>query len=228
MIKIKSIIFLSLVLFCIGLTVESHQTHVSKPVLSIDKTQYKSGDVVILSGWVNYNDNPTSDVLLRILVTDSKETKIFDGYATSQEDGTFFTEFLIPENSPSGEYKIDVSSLCREVHRDICTHQNEFLTITIEGTASDENVEIPNWIRNNAKWWASGSIGDNDFVSGIQFLINEGIMNIPEIQQISDSDSDHIPSWVKNNAEWWSQGLISDKDFVKGIQFLVEKGIIKI
>ena len=134
---IKSIIFLSLVLFCSGLIAESHQTHVSKPVLSIDKTQYKSGDTVVLSGWVNYDNSPTSDVLLQIVVTDPLGAKIFEGYETSKEDGTFFTEFSIPDNSISGTYKIDVISQCREVHRDICTNQSEFLTITIEGVTTD-------------------------------------------------------------------------------------------
>ena len=38
--------------------------------------------------------------------------------------------------------------------------------------------EIPSWIKNNAGWWADGSIDDNSFVQGIQFLIKEGIMRI--------------------------------------------------
>jgi len=89
------------------------------------------------------------------------------------------------------------------------------------------NVEIPNWIRNNAEWWAEGAIDDSDFISGIQYLIKEGIMKIPETEQTTSSDDlQEIPLWIKNNAEWWAQGLISDDDFIKGIQYLVEKGII--
>ena len=38
---------------------------------------------------------------------------------------------------------------------------------------------IPSWIKNNAGWWAEGSIDDESFVGGIQFLIKEGIMSIP-------------------------------------------------
>jgi len=37
---------------------------------------------------------------------------------------------------------------------------------------------IPSWIKNNAGWWAEGTIDDNSFVQGIQFLIKEGIMTI--------------------------------------------------
>jgi len=38
--------------------------------------------------------------------------------------------------------------------------------------------QIPSWIKNNAGWWADGSIDDNSFVQGIQYLIKEGIMKI--------------------------------------------------
>jgi hypothetical protein len=48
---------------------------------------------------------------------------------------------------------------------------------TSQGTSIGSNV-IPDWIKNNAGWWADGSIGDNDFVQGIQYLIKEGIMKI--------------------------------------------------
>ena len=37
---------------------------------------------------------------------------------------------------------------------------------------------VPEWIKNNAGWWAEGAIDDNSFVQGIQFLIKEGIMSI--------------------------------------------------
>jgi len=93
----------------------------------------------------------------------------------------------------------------------------------------EEFAPIPDWIRNNAKWWSEGNIADNEFVSGIQYLIKEGIMQIPETEKSSmNKGSEEIPQWIKNNAEWWSQGLISDDDFVKGIQYLVENGIIRV
>lgn len=50
-----------------------------------------------------------------------------------------------------------------------------------------EKTRIPDWIRNNAKWWAEGGIHDKDFVSGIQYLIKQKIMQIPDAA-ISDSE----------------------------------------
>ncbi len=93
---------------------------------------------------------------------------------------------------------------------------------------TSNTFEIPKWIRNNAEWWAQGAIGDKDFVSGIQYLIKEEIMQIPATDSSIDNGSQEIPGWIKNNADWWAQGLISDDDFVKGIQYLVEQGIIKV
>jgi len=88
-------------------------------------------------------------------------------------------------------------------------------------------IEIPAWVKNNAGWWANDLIGDSDFVSGIQYLITEGIMSIPPTES-GTSTSENIPAWVKNNAEWWANDLIADSDFVSGIQYLITEGIMKV
>ncbi len=92
----------------------------------------------------------------------------------------------------------------------------------------EPSQNIPSWIKNNAGWWAEGAIDDNSFVQGIQFLIKEGIMQIPPTSQGSGSSTNEIPSWIKNNAGWWAEGAIDDKSFVQGIQFLIKEGIMQI
>lgn len=99
-----------------------------------------------------------------------------------------------------------------------------------KGGATQPNTpsyEIPPWIKNNAGWWAEGSITDNDFVQGIQYLIQKGIIKVPPTESGS-ATTQTIPSWIKRNAGWWADGSIGDSDFVQGIQFLIKKGIIKI
>ena len=49
---------------------------------------------------------------------------------------------------------------------------------TITPTITETEITIPNWIKNNAGWWANGEIPDSAFVSGLQWLISNGIMNI--------------------------------------------------
>ncbi len=102
---------------------------------------------------------------------------------------------------------------------------------TVESSAdsiaesSSSSSEIPDWIKNNAGWWADGQIDDGSFVSGIQWLISNGIMSIPPTEQGAGSD-DAIPSWVKNNAGWWADGQIDDNSFVSGLQWLISNGIM--
>lgn len=88
-------------------------------------------------------------------------------------------------------------------------------------------VQIPDWVRNNASWWADGSIGDTEFASGIEFMIKEGIILVPATETKEGGES-VIPGWVRNNAEWWADGLISDDDFAAGLQFLIANGIISV
>lgn len=37
-------------------------------------------------------------------------------------------------------------------------------------------IEIPDWVKNNAGWWSEGRISDDEFVQSIEWLIEEGIM----------------------------------------------------
>lgn len=93
---------------------------------------------------------------------------------------------------------------------------------------STQAIVIPSWVKNNAKWWSQGQVGDSEFVKGIQYLIQAGIMKIPPTASGTGASSQAIPSWVKNNAKWWSEGQISDTEFVKGIQYMISSGIMTI
>ncbi|MFB5610464.1 MAG: tetratricopeptide repeat protein [Nitrosopumilaceae archaeon] len=86
---------------------------------------------------------------------------------------------------------------------------------------------IPDWVKNNAKWWSEGGINDEDFVTGIQFLIENDIMEV-DPPASSNLSSDSIPDWVRNNAGWWADDQISDNDFLSGIYFMIQNGIIVI
>jgi hypothetical protein len=84
---------------------------------------------------------------------------------------------------------------------------------------------IPHWIKNTAMWWSQGSVTDDDFIQGIQYLIQQGIITVPTTQ-VNSQSSQTIPSWIKNTAKMWSEGQVSDDDFIKGLQYLVQNGII--
>jgi len=90
-----------------------------------------------------------------------------------------------------------------------------------------EEFTIPQWIKNTAKWWSEGSVNDEDYVNGLQYLITEGIITIPPTQSGQGTSQD-IPEWVRNTTGWWAVGLLTDSEFVAGIQYLIENGIIRI
>lgn len=89
-------------------------------------------------------------------------------------------------------------------------------------------LTIPEWVRNNAGWWSNDQISDIDFAGGIQFMIEQSIIVIPELQKSGEITDQKIPDWVKNNAKWWSERKISDEDFASGIEYLVKNRIIQV
>jgi hypothetical protein len=67
------------------------------------------------------------------------------------------------------------------------------LTLSVAGIVifsmqayGQESYSIPQWIKNNAKWWADGQIGDSDFVKGIQYLIDNNILHASSSNQNSN------------------------------------------
>ncbi len=93
-------------------------------------------------------------------------------------------------------------------------------------TQTGSAIVIPPWIKNNAKLWASGQIDDPTFVSGIQYLIKQGIIQLPPTTASQPTSSVAVPPWVKTNAGLWASGQIDDPTFVSGIQYLIQIGII--
>ena len=62
--------------------------------------------------------------------------------------------------------------------------------------ASGQDYNIPDWIKNNAAWWADGQIPDSAFVNGIKFLIENGIMEIESSQ--SSSQTSEVSNFQDN------------------------------
>lgn len=87
-------------------------------------------------------------------------------------------------------------------------------------------IRIPDWIKKNAGWWADNNVTDSEFLNAIEYLIQEGIIQVPETQK--QQESDKIPNWFKQNAQWWYEGKIDDETFAKGIQYLISVGVISI
>jgi len=110
--------------------------------------------------------------------------------------------------------------------KNLCIISVIVMGIFLLPVAAYAQSSIPDWIKNNAGWWAEGQIDDTTFLQGIQFLIKESILIIPSIESLGTSESQKVPDWIKNNAGWWAEGQIDDTTFLQGIQFLIKNGII--
>jgi len=102
-----------------------------------------------------------------------------------------------------------------------------FLTAFSLSSESEAQVSIPDWVRSNAGWWASGQIDDTDFASGIEFMVKEGIIQVPLTEQQENVES-IIPDWIKNNARWWADGIVSDNEFTQSIEYLIKINVIRL
>jgi len=46
------------------------------------------------------------------------------------------------------------------------------------GVVETQQYQIPKWIKDNAKWWSEGLISDQDYINGLQYLIQQGILKV--------------------------------------------------
>ena len=107
-------------------------------------------------------------------------------------------------------------------------------SILVPNSSAQEDTQIPDWIKNVAGWWANGEISENEFLTGITYLINNNIISLhfvpcsQKIESQTTSSAKMVPDWVKNNAKWWSEDLIEDTDFSNGMEYLIINQIMDI
>ncbi len=166
-----------------------------------------SVEEIVLSG--NIPNHRTGLPLSVKLIHPDGVTQNFDASLTN--NGNYRAMFSIDENSLIGEYQIKLS------HNGLTTGGVSFTVF---------NQSVPDWVKNNAKWWSIDAIPDSEFVDGLKDLIDKGIIKIPSTE--SSLSGNIIPEWIKTTAKWWSNNDISDDEFIMAIEFLVEKGIIRI
>ncbi len=183
-----------------------------------------------------------NQVQFDVLVVDDNLTPIRS--IAQEEDKNFLyspsgqaiVDMIVREEPGDANYVIWIYGLAPEVI--VPSEADDYLLLNVPIFASDGSStpapvvtptqNIPSWIKNNAEWWADGVIDDDSFVQGIQFLIEDGVIQIPPTSQGTSGGTNEIPSWIKNNAEWWADGVIDDDSFVQAIQFLIKEGIMTI
>jgi len=188
-----------------------------------DEESYDLGESITFSGTVNKYDEERN---LRISIFDSSKNLVMTQKTSVNPDTSFSHNVILNEKFFEGKYIVKAqygNSKATVESISFLVNSDNFLTMD---ESSSVVAKIPDWIKSNAGWWADGQIDDNSFVEGIQFLIKEGLMNIPATEQGSSSADNKIPDWIKSNAGWWADGQIDDNSFVEGIQFLIKEGLM--
>lgn len=85
---------------------------------------------------------------------------------------------------------------------------------------------IPHWIKNNAKWLCENSISDDEFLSGMEYLVRQNVIRIHD--QHGGQQTTQIRDQIKENSCSWANDSISDDEFLSGIANLIKNGMMKI
>ena len=105
-------------------------THISKPIPYLDRNEFLSNETINVNGWVEYNSKPAPDVLVQVFL-EKERNKLASENVTSDSNGNFSAILSIPSEAEPGNYTVSVTSLCQEIHSNVCTYQFEELPITI-------------------------------------------------------------------------------------------------
>ena len=57
------------------------------------------------------------------------------------------------------------------IEKDVITISNNEISQTVSS-----EIQTPHWIKNTAGWWADGLVSDAEFVSGLEHLVNNGVI----------------------------------------------------
>jgi hypothetical protein len=166
---------------------------VSEKIIEVQDHQQQ---IIKISGSVS------DDNLLRghpVIITIHKPDQSIQILKTGTANSGYFETLLIfDKNSLRGNYQVSASYIEhvdksmdvsfeivdkitspgiildeQDIESPIISNPNESNQID---TNSDEI--IPQWIKNNARWWSEGNIDDETFVDGIEFLVKIGIVKM--------------------------------------------------
>ena len=165
-----------------------------------------------------------------ILVTDGDGKPV---RSLAQEEGRNFLfsasgqvrRFMeVMEEPGTASYAIFIYGLSPE--HIVPSSARDYLPVDIE--VAESNSAVPGWIKTTAGYWVSGAVSDSEFAAALEFLISEGVLEVPPTERGGGPQGGSIPGWVKTTTGYWTDGVTTDDEFVGAIQFLIRAGIIAV
>ncbi|CAE6500669.1 cupredoxin domain-containing protein [Candidatus Nitrosotenuis uzonensis] len=174
----------------------------------VAEKEYRKGTDIVITGTVASDFAKTPYQLLVYQYPD----RLVDVLDAKFDDDASYSQTIQTDGLVASKYTV----------RLVYGLPTQIATKTFE--LSETSTSIPKWIKNEARWWASGTLPDSEFAKTIEHLAKERILTL----QKNDSSASIIPTWFKVNAGWWAEGRITDSEFAKGLQYLVNAGIVQI
>ena len=111
----------------------------------------------------------------------------FGNFGEYKEALTYFEKAykLLPDNYiVQNYYEFATKTVKKYPYNEV--EKPEIFTLDV----SDNVSIVPAWIKNTAGWWATDKIPDEEFLKGINFLIDNGllIIDIPDIQEMTEEE----------------------------------------
>ena len=158
-------------------------TNAEVSFLTTDKDFYEKNELIVFSGFIDGLDNYQSTKVN--LIINDPSGKILEPKGT----------FSDTSSEDSFEFRLHTSLFSMDgSYSAIAFVQSEELgSSTTFGFYADGVIpepepepespreKIPSWVKSNAKWWSQGNIDDDTFVGGIQHLMKERIVDIPDL-----------------------------------------------
>jgi hypothetical protein len=122
------------ILLSVLLSTNVYATHISEPILSLDKdAKYNLNETIPVNGWVKYDDKPASNVLVLLKLLHPNGNEIFRDQVRSDPNGNFTSNIkLIGSNvTEGGTFTLSAESQCRDEHRNICNHNSTSQTLVV-------------------------------------------------------------------------------------------------
>jgi hypothetical protein len=185
-----------------------------------DNESYMLGDTITFTGTVNKYDDGRN---LRITIFDSTDRYLITQKTLVETDGTFSHSIELNKKFSEGKFIVKAQYGSTNTTVKIMS----FVISSNNDTTLSQDNEIPSWLKTTVGYWADGVSSDGEFVNAIKFLIEDGIIQIPQTPQ-GTGNTDQIPSWLKTTVGYWADGVSSDGEFVNAIKFLIENGLMTI
>ena len=95
------------------------------------------------------------------------------------------------------------------------------ITLSSIMASAQEDYNIPAWIKNNAAWWSEGQIDDASFVSGIKYMIENGIMKISQSNTpVNNMSLDDLYQENQEFREYFENTLSDTVEYARNEQVL--------